>query len=107
MAKGIPTLADIKPSKHSMDFLFTGSSQAKEKGDWGQIEPHVIANIVWAATITGGNVQFGMTKDRTSYVLKFFFGIQRDPMYFVCDDAGRDEITQLSLAMLEAAANHV
>lgn len=105
MAKGIPTLADIKPSKHAMDFLFNGNQKSKQTGDWGEIAPEVIANIVWAATITGGNVQLGMTKDKTSYTVRFFFGVQRDPLYFPCTDEGRAALVDMSLAMLEAAAN--
>lgn len=90
---------------HALDWLF-GEAQSEEgmDADYGQIEPSVLGSIIWSTVFLGGNVQFGTTKNGGKYVLRFFFGEPRKPLYFDGTDEGREEIRALAQKMVEQAA---
>lgn len=88
----------------SLDWLFEEENGSKEgDANYNEIEPSCIATLVWSTVHLGGNVQFGATKDGRTYVLKFFFGTPKKPMYFSGTQEGRAEIAALADKLLQQA----
>ena len=74
--------------------------------DWNQVQPHVLASIIWACDYFGGAVTFSTTKNNQAYVVKVYMGQPFDPMYFDGDDEGRERLTAWADSLVIAAAEH-
>lgn len=92
---------------HAADWLFEEATGTNEgDADYNQIEPSILASLVWSTVHMGGNIQLGATKDGSTYVLRFFFGTPKKPMYFEGTDEGRAALLEFADKLLKQAIEH-
>lgn len=99
------TFPQIQHTTINLDDLLGASKDTGHlDANWNEVEPGIIATLVYCATFLGGTVQFGSTKNNKAYTIKLYIGRAYDPIYFDGDDAGRAEMAALAQSFIEKLA---
>lgn len=103
--KQLPQFQGMKRASIDLSALLgVQRKDTDDYADWAEVEPGVLANLVWAVSEMGGTVQFGRTKNSKAYTVKLYVGEAYPPQYFDGNNEGRAALAALAQALVEAVA---